>query len=249
MASATASSITRFGLYEPFELQSARNQIGFHSVVSIQGYNVAMPTSFRAAWELANTTAYVFPSSAVAMAFTSGSSETLTMVVSGLDANYEIKTATVTFTASTTGVVTSGTSTFFRINRMMITSGTSAGNITAANGGVTYAQINAGAGVSQASIYTVPAGYTFYLARVLALSHNNGAQSCTFRVSTQTISGGVTTPQIVLTAPFIVSYLSQRVYPRPYVEKTDIQWQLNQSVAAPGSIQLEGLLIKNDTQS
>ena len=241
----TYSSISRQGAYEPFELQVSRNQIQGHSLVNIQGYNSSMPTSFRTPWELANTTSYVFPSSALAMTFSSTLAETVTMTVSGLDDTYTIKTATVTFTASTTGVVTSGTATFFRINRMTITSGTSVGVITAANGGTTYAQINAGAGVSQAALYTVPAGYTFFLDRAYALSHNNGAQNCTYRVISQTIVGGITTPAIVLTAPFQGSYTSVRVYPRAYAEKTDIQWQLNQSSAAPGSIQVEGVLIKN----
>ena len=239
------SSVSRQGAYEPFELQVARGQIQGHQVVNIQGYNSSMPTSFRAPWELANSVAYVFPASAVAMAFTSGSSETLTMTVSGLDADYAIKTATVTFTASTTGAVTSGTSTFFRINRMTITSGTSSGAISATNGGTTYAQITAGAGASQAAIYTVPSGFTFYLQRAYALTHNNGSQSATYRVYSQTISGAVTTPAIVLTAPFIASYLSIRIQARPYLEKTDVQWQLSQSTAAPGSIQVEGILIKN----
>lgn len=240
------SSVSRQGAYEPFELQVSRAQIQAHTLVNIQGYNSAMPTSFRAPWELANSAAYVFPSSAVAMTFSSGSSETVTMTVSGLDDTYAIKTATVTFTASTTGVVTSGTSTFFRINRMTITSGTNAGNITAANGGTTYSQINAGAGVSQAAIYTVPTGNTFFLNRAYALTHNNGNANCTYRVYSQTISGGITTPSVVLTAPFVGSYLSLRVFPRPYLEKTDIQWQLNQSTSAPGSIQVEGVLIKNE---
>lgn len=241
----TYSSATRQGAYEPFDLQVARGQVVGHTLVNIQGYNATMPASFRAAWELANTTAYVYPSAAVAMTFVSGSSETLTMNVSGLDDTYAIKSATVTFTASTTGVVTSGTSTFFRINRMTITSGTSIGNITASNGGTTYAQINAGSGITQASVYTVPAAYTFYLQRVYALTHNNGNANCTFRVYTQTISNGTTTPSTVLTAPFNSAYTSLRVVPRPYTEKTDIQWQLSQSVIAPGSIQVEGILIKN----
>lgn len=230
---------------EPFELQVGRGQIPDHTLVNVQGYNASCPNVFRAVWELSNSVAYVFPTSAVAMTFSSTLAETVTVRVNGLDANYVIKTAIVTFTASTSGVVTTGTATFFRINSMQITSGTSVGNITAVNGGVTYAQINAGAGLSQASIYTVPAGYTYYLTRALAYSHNNGAQSCTYRVATQTISGGIATPTTVLTAPFIQEYMSLRVVPRGYVEKTDIQWQLNQSTAAPGSIQLEGILIAN----
>ncbi len=225
--------------------QVGRGKVPNAALVSVQGYNAAMPSTFRAAWELANTVAYVFPPSALAMAFTSSSAETLTMVVSGLDASYAVKTATVTFTASTTGVVTVGDSTFFRINRMTITSGTSVGNISATNGGVTYSYIGAGAGISQASIYTVPAGSTFFLSRAQAFTTNNGAQFCSYRVYSQTIVGGVTTPNIVLTAPFTQFYLSTRVVPRGYAEKTDVQWQLSQSNPAPGSIQLEGILIAN----
>lgn len=36
----------------------------------------------------------------------------------------------------------------------------------------------------------------------------------------------------------------RRIVPRGYPEKTDIQWQLSQDQIAPGSIQLEGILIK-----
>jgi hypothetical protein len=131
---------------------------------------------------------------------------------------------------------------------MQITSGTANDTIVATNNGTTYAQINSGAGRSQASIYTVPAGYTFYLTRAQAFTTNNGAQYCTYRVYSQTISGGVTTPLVVLSAPFTQFYSSTRIVPRAYAEKTDIQWQLKQSNAAPGSIQLEGILIKNPVE-
>lgn len=243
---AEIASISRCGRTEPFDLQVERGQIGWHSAVNIQGYNDNHGNTFRAVWEKSHDTDYVFPASSLAMTFSSTLSETCTMRVSGLDASYVLKTATVTFTASTTGVVTSGTSSFFRINSMQITSGTTAGIVTASNGGVTYAQINAGTGRSQASIYTVPAGYTFFLNRAQAFTTNNGTQFCTYRVYSQTISGGVTTPLIVLSAPFTQFYASTRIVPRAYVEKTDVQWQLKQSNPAPGSIQLEGYLIKND---
>lgn len=239
-------SVTQFGRYEPFELQVARGQIFNHSLVNIQGYNAAQPTGFRAVWELSNSAAYVYPTSAVAMTFSSTASETLTMTVFGLGDDYSIKTAVVTFSGGATGTVTSGTSTFLRINAMQVTSGTNVGNITAANGGTTYAQVNAGAGRSQASIYTVPLGYTFFLTRAQAFTTNNGSQFCTYRVFSEIIVGGVSTDTVVLNAPFTQSYMSTRVVPRPYVEKTDIQWQLSQSNPAPGSIQVEGILIKND---
>lgn len=238
-------SITQYERTEAFELQVARGLIAGHSLVNVQGYNAAQPTGFRAVWEQSNTVAYVYPSTTVAMAFTSSLSESLTMLVQGLDENYVIKTAIVTFANSITGTVTSGTNLFFRINSMQVISGTAADTVIATNNGIVYAEISSGSGRSQASIYTVPANHTFYLTRAQAFSTNNGAQYCTYRVYSQTIVNGIVTPSTVLTAPFTQSYSSTRIVPRPYPEKTDIQWQLSQSNAAPGSIQVEGILIKN----
>lgn len=237
-------SITEDRSTEPFDLQVGRGTIQGHSLINIQGNNSAMPVAFRAAWELANTTDFAYPSSAVAMAFTSTVAETLTMQVQGLDENYEPKVATVTFSNSTTGVVASGTATFFRINALQVLKGTNVGAVSATNGGVTYAQIAAGQGRSQASIYTVPAGHTFMLARAQAFTTNNGSHYCTYRVWSRTFVEGVSTVNIVLAAPFTQFYSSTRVVPRAYPEKTDIQWQLYQSQIAPGSVQLEGMLIK-----
>lgn len=242
----TVPSITQNGRLEPFELQVGRGQITGHTLVNVQGYNALHGTTFRAVWEKSDTTDYVYPASSVTMAFTSSLAETLTLRVEGLDADYVMKTAIVTFDNSTTGTVTSGTADFFRINAMQITKGTAADTVVATNGGVTYAQINAGTGRSQASILTVPAGYTFFLIRSQAFTTNNGNQFCTYRVYSRSFVNGVSTPTIVLSAPFTQAYSSTRVVPRGYLEKTDVQWQLMQSNAAPGSIQLEGILIKND---
>lgn len=238
-------SITQYERTEAFELQVARGMVAGHSLINIQGYNAAQPNGFRAVWEQSNTAAYVYPAMAVAMAFTSSLTENLTMLVNGLDENYAIKTAIVTFTGSTTGTVTTGTNLFFRINSMQIISGNAADTIVATNGGTIYAEIAPGLGRSQASIYTVPANHTFYLIRAQAFTTNNGQQYCSYRVYSQTINGGIITPNIVLTAPFTQNYSSTRIVPRPYSEKTDIQWQLSQSNPAPGSIQVEGILIKN----
>ena len=237
---------TNTTLNAPWELQVGRGKFTNVTSINIQGYNSAMPASWCTAWELANSVGdYVYPSSDVAMSFTSGSAESLTMTVSGLDSSYTPKNATITFTNTTTGTVTSGTNLFYRINRMQITSNTSVGAISATNGGKTYSYITAGTGQSQVSLYTVPAGHTFYLLRVVAYTTNNGNQHCTYRISTQLISGGITTPQIVLTAPFQQVYSTLRVVPRAYSANTDIKWQLYQSSPAPGSIQLEGILIPN----
>lgn len=242
----TTPSITQNGRVEPFDLQVGRGQVYGHTSINVQGYNVAHGITFRAVWEKSNDTDYVYPATSVTMAFTSSLAETLTLRVEGLDATYAPKTATVVFSNSLTGTVTSGTADFFRINAMQIVKGTAADTVVATNGGVTYAQINSGTGRSQASIYTVPAGYTFYLIRAQAFTTNNGTQFCTYRVWSRTFVDGVSTPTIVLSAPFTQSYSSTRIVPRGYAEKTDVQWQLMQSNPAPGSIQLEGVLIKND---
>lgn len=240
------ASISRYGKFEPFDLQVERGQVAWHSNTNVQGYNDSHGSSFRAVWEKSHDTDYVFPASSLAMTFSSTLSETCTIRVSGLDSNYVMKSATVTFSGSTTGVVSSGTSSFFRINSIQVVSGTTTGVLTASNNGIVYAQISAGYGRSQASILTVPAGYTFYLNRSQAFTTNNGTQFCTYRVYSQTISGGITTPLIVLSAPFTQNYSSTRIVPRAYIEKTDVQWQLKQSNPAPGSIQLEGYLVKNE---
>ncbi len=237
-------SITEDKNSEPFELQVGRGTIQGHSLVNVQGNNAAMPVAWRAPWELAATTDFAFPSQSLDMTFTSSSAETLTMRVEGLDENYEPKTATVTFSGGTTGTVTSGTAAFLRINALQVTKGTNVGAVSATNSTTTYAQIAAGQGRSQASIYTVPAGYTFFLTRAQAFTTNNGAHYCTYRVWSRTFVDGVSTVNIVLAAPFTMFYSSTRIVARGYPEKTDIQWQLYQSQIAPGSVQLEGILIK-----
>jgi hypothetical protein len=228
-----------------FLMQVERGKVPGVTAVNIQGHNSAMPAAWRAAWELANSQDWAYPTSNTTMNFTSSQVETVTMIVTGLDDTYSIKTATVNFSNSNTGVVTSGTNEFFRINRMQITQGNANGNIQATHDGTIYAYVFNDAGVTLSSTYTVPAGYTFFLNRVNAYTTNNGAQYCSYRVFTQKPVNGVMTPQIVLTAPFTQFYSTVRVVPRAYTEKTDIQWQLNQSNPAPGSIQLEGILVNN----
>lgn len=55
---------------------------------------------------------------------------------------------------------------------------------------------------------------------------------------------GVT--NIVRNAPFTASYLSTRVTPRPYPEKSGIQWQCASSATSAVGLQIEGLLIPNN---
>ena len=89
MVGVVNQSITRIGRNEPFELQVARSQISFHNVVNIFGYQASVTTASIPVWE--NASVYTYPTSALTMTYASTASETLTMTVTGLDANTSIR--------------------------------------------------------------------------------------------------------------------------------------------------------------
>jgi hypothetical protein len=90
------------------------------------------------------------------------------------------------------------------------------------------------------TVYTVPAGYTFYLTQSNWFINAN--QPAAYRSWTQNPDGLI---NIVLTFPILDTYNSTKVVPRPYTEKTDIQWQASvpQNTSVGG--QIEGYLISN----
>jgi len=238
LAGATTSSSAA-----PWYMQVARGLVPGCSVVNVYGYTAAAPSaSFGAIWE-GGTTAYTYPTSAGTPTYASTSSETLTMLVSGLDSTYASVTDTITFSAGTTGTAATSQS-FYRINSMRLLTGVNAGTITAKIAGTTYGQINSGLGQTQMSVYTVPLGYTFYLTRAQVYSNNNGSQYTTYRVLTNVYGTG---PQVaLLNSPFAAAYTSIRVAPRGYAQKTDIQWQVQNSTSGNTvGAQIEGILISN----
>jgi hypothetical protein len=155
---------------------------------------------------------------------------------------------TVALTGTTIAVTTKE---FLRINSMRVTAGVPTGTITLKNtaNSVTYAQINPSIGRTQMSVYTVPAGYTFFLSRVDAYTSANGSSADWIQYrNVQTSSTGVTT--LTQQAPFTNTYHAQRVMPRPFTQKTDIQLQAKTSANTYAvSVAGEGYLIKNDGQS
>ncbi len=228
---------------EPFELQVARNLIKGHSLVNIFGYQPLVNSTFVPIWE--NATAYAYPLAATTMQMVSDSaSDTAVAIrIMGLNAAYEPITEVVTLNG-TTPVSTIGS--YFRINNLVTVTGNAVGNVTLAAAGVTYAKINAGVGRSQMSLYSVPAGYTFYLARVDLFSNLSGGSGnhCLYKVQSEYPNG---VKLDVLQAPFTDRYEARRVVPFPYAEKTDIQWQsrVSQQTAEIGVV-IEGILIRNE---
>jgi hypothetical protein len=247
----TWRSISQVGTYEPFDLQVARGQITGHSTVNIYGFQTAVGATPIPVWE--NATAYTYPVAATTMNLASsvnaGADLTATILINGLNASYAPISETLTLNG-TTNVVT--TKSYLRINSMAVASGAPTGAITLKDltDTTTYARITANFGRTQMAIYTVPAGYTFYLSRVNAYTSANGNGADFILYRNQQISpAGVTT--YTQQAPFVQEYSVQRVMPRPFVEKTDIQLQAKSSSATTYNVAIsaEGYLIKNDSQT
>ena len=238
-------SITQVGTYEPFELQVARGQIIGHEVVNVFGYSTGITNAaFIPAWE--NIAAYAFPTVASTMLVTSSSASdtAVTILIDGLDANYDSITESVTLNG-TNAVAT--TKEFFRIHGVITTAGNAVGTMYVKNaGGTTYAQIAIGNGKTNMSVYTVPAGYTAYMTQFDAFSSTSVTSGvyATFRALTTSPTG---VNNVVLNVPFLNTYEITRPYPLAYAEKTDIQWQCKSSGSALGiGIVVIGILVKNN---
>lgn len=236
-------SITVEDRSEPFELQVARGQIEAHSVVNIYGYQPVVAQTFIPIWE--NATAYTYPIAATKMNLAGTSGDTASIQINGLDANYVAISETVVLNDATPVETTKS---YLRINSMQVTAGSAtnpAGVVTLKDltNTTIYAQINAGVGRTQMALYTVPAGYTFFLSRVNVYTSLNGNNHATYQNKQISLNGVVNLTQ---QAPFAISYEARRVMPRPVLEKTDIQLmcKVNSSTGAIGIAQ-EGYLIKN----
>lgn len=243
MAQGIYSSITRMGTVEPFDLQVARGQITAHSTVNIYGYQGNVSTSFIPVWEVAST--YTYPVAATRMNLAGSNGDTATITVIGLDANYNAISENVVLNGTTP---VSTVKSYLRINGMVVAIGSAtnpAGVVTLKDltNTTTYAQINTGVGRTQAAIYTVPAGHTYYLQRVNIYTSLNGNDYCTYQNKTISPAGVV---QLTQQAPFPTSYEARRVMPRPFAEKTDIQLMAKvKNGTGEVAISQEGYLIKN----
>lgn len=251
MSNNIVASVTRNGAYEPFDLQVARNQIMGHSVLSLFGYQTSITTTSIPVWENASTYTYITAASTLSLVSTSPSDDTSAKIlINGLDSNFNPISETLAMNG--TGAVTTVNS-YFRVNNLvMVSPGTSQntniGTITLKQSSNVIAQINAGVGKSQSTIYTVPAGYSFYLdlAEVNTSNSYTGSTIITYKV--QAINNLTGVKLNVLQQPFVSIYTASRSSdPFIYTEKTDIQWQLSTSTGTiAAGIILTGKLIQNN---
>jgi hypothetical protein len=249
-----AYSITQSGLYEPFELQVSRGQVLGHEPLNLFGFTTVLgSTAYGPLWEGLTSAGgnYAYPSSAVVMTLTSSSASdtAVSILVDGCGANYARQTEVVALNG-TANVNT--TKSFLRINRMSTVVGNAVGNVTAVNGAVTYAKINAGNGDTQMSIYTVPAGYTFYQTYFQADSNTSLTSGAYIRARAYTVDntiGGVITA--LTQSVYAQAFQIPLQFPLQYPEKHDVQWQLQGSggAGAAANIFVGGVLISNDVSA
>ena len=243
-------SITQSKRSEPFELQVSRDQIAGHTSLNLFGNTTSLgSTAYAPLWEGLTGAggAYAYPASAVIMtlASSSASDTAVTIRINGLGADYVLQSEDVALNG-TSNVLT--TKTFLRINNMQTIVGNAVGNVTATNGGVTYAKITAGNGNTQMSLYTVPAGYTFYQTYYQADTNTSVTSGAYVRLRTYTVDnpkGGVIT---ALNQTAFVQQLSIPLqYPVEFPEKHDIQYQMLGAggAGAVANIYVGGVLIRN----
>ncbi len=157
-------SITQVGTSEPFELQVARGQIPGHKHVFKFGVHPVVQNVEETVWEGGGL--YVYPSSALIMTVASASGATdngVVITISGLDADYNEQSETVTLAGAGTATTTKS---FLRVYRGFVAgSQEPTGAVTVANGGTTYAYIN-GDNQTLMAVWTVPAGYDGYITQL-----------------------------------------------------------------------------------
>ena len=229
-----------------FNLAVAQGRVPGVQGLSISGYRQSSGSGFLPAWE-DGTYVYFTTAQVVRVWSVSASDTNVSVRIDGLDADYVQQTETVVLTNGTTGVLT--TKLFLRINSIsltrapnnvgMIHAGSSDKNITLAYIGTTS---NLSAGRSQMTVYTVPAGYTFYLTQ--SNWYINASQPASYRSWTRRPDGLI---NIILNFPILDQYNSLKVVARPYPEKTDIQWQASVPNNTAVGGQIEGYLIDNST--
>ena len=209
--------------------------------VNIFGFSRSVGTTFQTIWNDGGQ--YVHPSAAVQMSCVSTSaSDTMTIVISGLNADYEA-IAEIVQINGTTPVTT--TNSFYRINSATILSGSNVGDITVSEGGTEYAHIEATLGTTQACIYTVPANHSLYIFRISLTSGTvNSNKYITYRNRIDSSSGRILR---VAEATFQLNMQTfDRQIPFRIAPKSDFQFEAKSSSGTNElSIFVEALLMRD----
>jgi hypothetical protein len=207
------------------------------SVAGQFGYNTAVGTSFETVWGVGGTPTY--PSTATGCTVTSSntaSDNTGTVLVSGLDANYDLQTAIATIGGGAT------TETFIRVFSIrMITANTgnaNVGTLTATVDSQTVATVSVGYGSSLSAIYTIPRNKRGYI--VQASIGSSKQKEIEAKILTKQVSNGNVWNTVAFQSTFGVPLFETFVIPFVVEEKTDIELRAkaDATTSVSGSISL-----------
>lgn len=229
------SSITRQGAFEPFELQVARGQIQGHRNVTVFGFNPDVDTTQVSVWPLPSL--ITFPSSAIQMTVSSSSANDTsagtgarTIVVQGLDADYNEVTETVTLNGQTAVTMTAS---LLRVNYAYVATAGSAnsaagdiyigtGLVTAGVPATVYDIIKLDYNNTTTGSYTVPAGYTAYMSQGLfSTGQATGSTKVEGRLLTRGTNNIRMTAAITTINNGVANYVFE--YPLAIPEKTTVE--------------------------
>jgi hypothetical protein len=232
----------------------ALGKSGGNSARNIFGYNAAIGTTFIPGWELAAQYPWLTAATTMTLRWNTADAG-YTILIRGLDANYDEIQETITLTASPVTQTTQNE--YLRINDVVTiaTPGGAYGNpdnnidLTNAANTETYARIRAGDGKNQASIYTVPRGYQLALLRISAFcaSANLNNRTLAFRNVARLKTGVILR---VAETEFLEQMIIDRQVPFVYDECTDIEFQLKGSAGVQFiGVFGEGILHEKDFQT
>jgi len=247
----SVNSISRQARTEPFDLQVSRGQITGHQTLSLFGYQSAVGNTKIPVWENATVYTYITSASTLTLTSSSASDDTLASVlINGLDSNFK-PISEIIFLNGASNVTT--VNSYFRVNSMFMLSpgtgqSTNVGTITLKQSSNIVSQINAGIGKTQSTVYTVPAGFSFYLDFAEVNTSNSYTSSNIVTYSVQAINNVTGVKLNVLQQPFVSIYTANRSSdPFLYAEKTDVQWQLvtSTSTTIAAGVIIAGKLISN----
>lgn len=256
------SSISRFGKYEPFELQVSRGQITMHSTVYKFGYSTLIDGTIYPIWNVAANRVYLTTAATMEVSSSSANDTSPSgsgahiVLIEGLDQNYNPISEYVTLTGQT---AVNTVNSYLRVTGITVTDkGVNGGNVgtiyvgtgtvTAGVPAVIHEVVPLGFNKEASGVYTVPAGYTAYL-RVGGLSgQDNGAGYMTGRLVVSNQGSPFVTSAVTVFTTGQVNY--DFPYPIAIPEKSDIEARaISSSGTNTVSSYFGMILIKNDGQT
>ena len=147
------------------------------------GFNASVGTDEETIWDQGGLYAHP-PSASVMKVSSSNNADTsTTVIVEGLDENYDFLSETVTLNGQT---AVNTASTYIRVNRAIVTTNAPQGDVYVGTGTVTtgipaniFAKIIAGENQTLMAVWTVPSGYTAHLHGITASSGTTAANKFT----------------------------------------------------------------------